>query len=111
MIEKRKALRIPKITRAAQGENCTVNAPCCNYNPETVVFAHLNEQFAGKGRGQKADDCAGVFACSNCHDWLDGRLDGRLHTPQYTAKDDKDWYWLRAYYRTIRRLFDLGVIK
>lgn len=106
MIEKRKPLRIPKILRAAECEACTVNAPCCNYNPETTVFAHLNEQYSGKGRGQKGDDCAGVFACSDCHDWLDGRTQiGTLDAA------DKDWYWLRAYYRTIRRLFELGTIK
>lgn len=99
---KRIPYRNKKITRAAKGEDCTINYVNCNYNPETTVFAHLNEYYAGKGMGQKADDCAGVFACSNCHDDYD-----RNKIEDYSA----NYYLLRAYVRTIRRLIDLGVIK
>jgi len=57
--------------------------------------------------GQKADDCAGFFGCYNCHDIMDGRK-------EYPTYYDADEYLndiLRAYYRTIRRLIDKGVIK
>jgi len=70
----------------------------CNGNPETTVFCHLNEQFAGKGMSQKADDCAGFYGCSSCHQLYDtGHVEG--------------WMVLRAYYRTIRRMLETGVLR
>lgn len=104
MTVKRKAYRNRAILDAANGERCTVESPDCNHNTETTVFAHFNESYAGKGAGQKADDCAGVFACSDCHDWLDYRANGTAH------EQEKEWYWRRAYYRTIRRLIEKGVL-
>lgn len=102
---KRKPYRNQKILDAAEGAPCMINSPQCNYNPATTVACHLNEQYAGKGMRQKADDCAVAFGCSTCHDWLDGRL----QIPD--ADKDKDWYWLRGIYRTIRYLLDTGVLK
>jgi len=100
-LEKRKAYRNKKIRDAARGEACTMETKYCNYDPETTVFCHLNEAYAGKGWSQKADDI-GFFACSSCHDAFDGR-NGIL--------EDKNWYALRAVYRTTRRLLDMGVWK
>lgn len=63
-----------KITDSARGENCTVRLPgICNHNPETVVFAHLNGVRFGHGTGQKVNDIHGAYACSDCHDAIDGR--------------------------------------
>lgn len=96
--------RIPylneKITRAAEGEICTVqrDRSCHGENTESTVAAHLNTSWSGKGMGQKADDCAIVFACARCHIAIDSGL----------ATDAE---MLRAYYRTIRRLLDKGVLK
>jgi len=104
-LTKRKPLRIPKIRNAARGQECTVNSPICNYDNSTTIPAHFNESYAGKGAGQKADDCALVFACSDCHDWLDGR--GSIDVD----RSDIEWYWRRAYYRTIRQLIDDGVLR
>lgn len=103
MYQKRQPYRNKKIRDAARGEECTIDGPSCNNDPETTVFAHFNEGWAGKGMSQKADDCAGVFACSDCHDWLDGRA-------MYEGWDRTE-FWLRGYYRTIRRLLDKGVLK
>lgn len=100
MIEKRQPYRNPKILEAARGEVCTLQSADCNHNTETTVFAHLNNAFAGKGFGQKADDCAGMFCCSACHSLYD--------TNKIPASDD--WTILRAYYRTIRRLIEKGVL-
>lgn len=44
----------------------------CNWDRTTVVLAHINRGGVG-GMGMKAPDVAGVFACSACHDVLDGR--------------------------------------
>jgi hypothetical protein len=57
----------------ARGQDCQVRIyGVCNYNPETTVLAHI--RLGGvAGMGQKPPDLAGVFACSACHDVLDGR--------------------------------------
>lgn len=97
---KRAPYRNPKILQAAKGQDCTLNSPVCNYNPETVVFCHLNERFAGKGLSQKADDIAGFFGCSACHSLYDS---GKL--------EDQYFYLLRAMHRTIINLIDRGILK
>ncbi len=100
MLAKRTPYRNPKIRNAANGEQCTLNGPHCNYSAETVVFCHLNESYAGKGGSQKADDIAGFFGCAECHrDYDTGKLEAA------------DFYVLRAMYRTLRRLLDRGILR
>lgn len=98
---KRHPYRNAAILKAAEGEECTMNSPWCNYNPETVVFCHGNYGFAGKGLGQKADDCCGFFGCSDCHEWYD---------TNQGSQEGRHLAFLRAYYRTIRRLLDKGTL-
>ncbi len=97
-LQKRKPFRSKAITEAAKDEACTI----CGRNDGTTVFCHLNESWAGKGMGQKADDCAGFFGCSSCHDDYDKRL-GTVYLEEREI--------LKAYYRTIRRLLDRGILK
>lgn len=69
------------IRKSARGEDCTlVIAGVCNYNPETVVWAHSNSMADGKGMGIKARDPEGCYACSACHAWLDGGWTQTRHT-------------------------------
>jgi hypothetical protein len=82
-----------------------METPWCNYDKTTVVFAHLNESFAGKGMGQKAHDYAGMYLCSSCHDIYD-----RRHQPSEQFKQDEYFYLLRAYVKTIGRLIDKGIL-
>jgi hypothetical protein len=58
-----------KITKSARGEDCTLLLGNCSSN-ETVVLCHI-----GKNRGMacKCGDHFAVYACSNCHDIIDGR--------------------------------------
>jgi hypothetical protein len=44
----------------------------CNFNPETVVLAHIRRGVLG-GTGRKPNDLTAVLACSACHDELDHR--------------------------------------
>lgn len=97
-LTKRIPYRNKAILKAAKEEKCTI----CDMNDGTTVFCHLNTGWAGKGLQQKADDCAGFFGCSFCHDVYDGRR-YRLSGPITNMEV------LRAYYRTIRRLIDKGV--
>lgn len=92
MIQKHNHIRSKAITQAANGEACVI----CGKNDGTTVFVHLDEQWAGKGMGIKADDIAGFFGCSLCHHIYGSRME--------------DWEIARAMYRTWRRLWDLGII-
>ena len=94
---KRVPYRNQKIRDAAKGEDCTI----CGVNDDTIVFAHFDEQYAGKGMRQKADDCAGFFLCHACHD---------RHGKGFFRNCIDRNILIRAYYRTIRRLIDIGVL-
>lgn len=109
---KRQAYRNPAILKSAKGEDCTIVSPWCSHDNTTVVFCHLNESYAGKGAKLKADDIAGFYGCHVCHSLYDG---AEPPPEPYHARGmwemDRDWYVLRAYYRTIRRLIDKGVLR
>lgn len=92
------------ITQSAKGEECTMNTPWCNYDPSTTVWAHLNDSFAGKGMGIKADDDAGFMCCSSCHSAYDGAI---KTTDDFRA--NKDFYVLRAVIRSLKVLREKGV--
>jgi hypothetical protein len=96
-------IRLKKIRNSARGQDCTVNSPWCNYDPDTVVFAHYGEP-GEKGMGLKPDDTSGAYACSSCHDWLDGRA-GSIRD------GDRTWYWFRAMRRTWKLFIENGVLK
>ena len=69
-------MSVSKITKSAQGEECQVRLPgVCNYNSETVVFAHIG----GAGMALKQPDSEGAYCCSACHDVLDRRV--KCHWP------------------------------
>jgi hypothetical protein len=56
--------------------------------------------------GLKPDDTAAAIACSDCHDWLDGRS-----TLYSSNKKDKEYFWLRGILRTFRYWITEGVLK
>lgn len=61
-----------KLRASARGQDCTLRLPgVCNGNPETTVLAHL--PCGKKGMGMKSPDNMACFACSACHDAIDGR--------------------------------------
>jgi len=73
----------PKSTaarKAAMGMPCMVRIPgVCNGNPETTVLAHY--RLTGYcGVGLKPDDSMGAWACSACHDVIDGRIRNAHHS-------------------------------
>ncbi len=97
-------IRSKKITDAAKWETCTLQiAGECNYNPETTVFCHFPDE--SHGIAKKADDISGGFGCSNCHDCIDGRR----KSEEWSGH--KEFYMRRSQTRTMRRLFELGVMK
>jgi hypothetical protein len=56
----------------ARGKPCMVRLPCCNGNPETTVLAHVR-LIGVSGMGIKSPDVCAAWACSDCHDAIDGR--------------------------------------
>lgn len=66
--------RQTKLSRAARGRDCQIRVPgVCNGNPETTVLAHFRMSGTRCGTGLKPNDLQGAWACSSCHDAVDGR--------------------------------------
>ena len=61
------------LRKAAKDRGCTVRIPgVCNFNSATTVLAHI--RLTGvSGMGMKSPDLLGAWACSACHDEIDGR--------------------------------------
>jgi len=92
------------ITRSAAGEICTIRIPGhCNHNNETTVFAHKNGR-GGAPRYVGAANIQGAYACSDCHDVVDGR-----QNCHQTALDIKRFHY-EGIFRTQQRLVDKGLI-
>jgi len=90
-----------KIRASARGEECTVRLHCCNRNPETTVFAHAPVPHRA---GMRNHNHWGAYACSDCHDRLDGR-DAWLH--EVNSKSEE---WLRAIALTQEILIKKGLL-
>ena len=100
---KSKASKPSKIRLSAKGEQCLVRVPgVCNGDPATVVLAHLN----GGGVGTKNPDWQGAYACSSCHEFLDG---GYANIGIW--REQRDLLHLQGVIRTQQRLIDKGFIQ
>ncbi len=71
------------LRKLAKGKDCQLRLMgICNFDPETTVLAHVRRGGVA-GYGQKPPDICGIWACSNCHDAMDGRL-GPMKIPADT---------------------------
>ena len=89
------------LRKLARGQECFLRLPgICNHNPETTVLAHIRNQWFGGG--SKPPDICGIFACSSCHDEIDGR-----------TRSGKDWslFKLDAVMRQLHWYDKEGIIK
>ena len=93
------------LRKEARGRGCTVRIPgVCNFNSETVVLAHI--RVAGvSGMGLKSPDLLGAWACSNCHD----EIDGRTHT-RGLSRDELRLAHYDGMARTIMQLHKEGLV-
>jgi hypothetical protein len=89
-----------KITKSARGEDCTLLLGDCSSN-ETVVLCHIGKN---RGMGYKCSDHFAVYACSNCHDVIDGRAPALYG---YEMVDNAKLYALE---RTQMKLIDKGLL-
>ncbi len=94
-----------KLRESAQGQDCHVRIPwICNGNPETTVLAHIRRGGVA-GIGKKPPYVCGVFACSDCHDVIDGR------TPLADANmGTVSMYVLDGHMRTLKWWVDNGYL-
>lgn len=84
------------LRRLAKHKECQVRIPGhCNHNFETVVLAHIRRGGVA-GVGQKPPDLCGVWACSGCHDVIDGRVPSPIH--------ELDGHILEAMCRTLAEI-------
>ena len=91
-----------KLRKMARGRECQVRiGGVCNGNSETTVLAHLN----GGGMGTKRHDLIGCWACSACHDVIDGRKKSNIPREQLNL-----WH-LEAVIRTQEVLLREGLIR
>jgi len=90
-----------KIRNSASGAACMIRIPgVCNFNPQTTVLAHYNRVGWGKG-----PDFIGAYACSDCHD----AVDGRSHTKY--SKQELDLMFFEGIQRTQELLYKSGLIQ
>ncbi|MBD3768002.1 MAG: DUF1364 family protein [Gammaproteobacteria bacterium] len=73
MIQKPFKVRSKALRQSASGQACAVRiAGICNNDSSTTVLAHVN--FGGHGMATKESDLSACYACSSCHDAIDGRM-------------------------------------
>lgn len=101
-----KKYRNPRITKSAEGEPCTLRLSVCNGDWTTTVWAHSPYEEDGHGTGTKSHDIFGCYACSACHD----ELDGRAHKVRFKP-DEKYDIFQRAMKKSWLRLLQKGVLK
>lgn len=104
IIMKYNHVRSRKLLDSSRDQICTLNFHGCNYDTQTTVAAHAGFDYCGKGAGIKASDLYSVDSCSHCHDILDGRK------PSEYTQDDKDWFFWRAFVKTLNRRVAEGLI-
>lgn len=94
--------RSKKVKNSARGKECTLRFyQVCNGNHETTIYAHVGS--AG-GMGMKCGDNMGVYACSSCHDLIDGRIKHPEGSYDFSADI------LRALEETQQQLIDDGIM-
>lgn len=91
--------RSPKLLKSAEGQPCMI---CGSVG--TTIAAHANSVALGKGTGIKAPDFYTAWMCQVCHDLYDGRR-GKL------TRAEKEEMWVTAYLRTVKRWFELGIVR
>jgi hypothetical protein len=95
---------VSKLRDAARGQECQIRLPgICNFNPETTVLAHY--RLSGTcGVGMKPLDLIGSWACSDCHDLIDGRRSSAF------SREQLDLMHLEGMVRTISALHKRGLL-
>ncbi len=95
-----------KITESARGEECQVRiVGVCTFDTTKTIWSHARWNAAGRGKGIKAPDIAGAYACTAC----DAAYDGQR--PVLGMKrGDIDADWCMGHFRSLLILREKGLI-
>ena len=94
------------LRKLARGQDCTVRVPgFCNGDPATTVLAHYR-MLPFNGTGIKPPDWLGAWACSACHNCIDGVA----NVPGY-SRDVLRAMHAEGVLRTIHELVKRGHLK
>jgi hypothetical protein len=92
------------LRKLARGQLCMVRVPLvCIGDPLTTVLAHVR-LIGVSGMSVKAPDWFAAWACSACHDYVDGR------TPTMDSYDTRRLLLLEGMVRTQYELLSRGVL-
>lgn len=95
-----------KITESARNEDCQVRyMGVCTFDPAKTIWSHCRHGAAGKGKGIKAIDLAGAYACTAC----DAAYDQMLGTD--AGRDELDLGWFMGMVRSLVILQNKGLVK
>jgi hypothetical protein len=95
------------IRDSARGEACTVRIPgVCTQDPEKTIWSHAPFGIAGKGKGLKALDICGSYACTAC----DAVLDGQVPRPPGMTRDQVLIEWMFGHLRSLVILRQKGLV-
>jgi hypothetical protein len=65
-------IKSKKLRDSARGRDCELRLiGSCNGNSDTTVLCHIGHD---RGTAIKCNDTMAIFACSACHDVIDGRV-------------------------------------
>ena len=89
--------------RGSDWEKAVRQLPCqlCGLYGQTQS-SHSNWSWSGKGKSIKGDDLTAAL-CVECHVDIDQGAE--------LSKSDRELFWLRAFFKTIKALFVAGKIK
>ena len=92
-------MKSKKLRDSARGRDCELRLiGTCNHNNETTVLAHIGHHI---GTSIKCNDTMAVFACSACHDVIDGRVsysstkNPNIEEDKLRALEATQDYWIR----------------
>lgn len=90
-----------KLRNSARGQDCSLQiVGVCNHRTDTTVLAHFPSEIAGS----KSTDLSSGYACSDCHDVIDGRVKTDV------SDADLEFYMRRATVRTQTTMWLSGLI-
>jgi len=78
----------------------------CTGDNEKTIWSHARWGYAGRGKGIKAPDIAGAYACTDC----DAVYDGQRKPPAGVTREQVDADWSAGHFRSLLILREKGLI-
>lgn len=95
------------IRDSARHEQCLVRLPGCPGDFRLTIWSHNRHARAGKGRGIKALDLNGCYACGI---WCDLIYDGGRPLPPGVTREQVELAWYHAHAESLVKLRQKGLV-